>query len=117
MGKKIVSGNTISNPIGNLDGTPATTGFPCSWFGGSEVRMIGAIYLDQMASYYEGHKNIVTGIYEPYSWLVQNQGESNVFPLNGDNIVTSPTSIYDKLPKCNGKNPSKIKTATTRVER
>lgn len=79
---KTISGNTISNPIGNRDGTPfAYPEFPCSvYFGGSEVRMIGAIYLDHVASYYKGHSNVVTGVYEPYSWLVRNRGIGNCFP-------------------------------------
>jgi len=77
---KTISGNTISNPIGNRDGTPYKYGYECSEFGGSEVRMIGAIYLDHLASYYTGHSNVVTGVYEPYTWLVRNRGIGNCFP-------------------------------------
>ncbi len=78
--------------------------------------MIGAIYLDQEADFYEGHKNTVTGLYEPYSWLVQNGGTHNIFPLNGDNIATSLVYEKDKYPKCRGKNPSKM-SAAIRAER
>jgi hypothetical protein len=101
--KRIV-GNNISSPIGTLDGLPgpSATGKSKS---GAFVRMVGAIYLDHLASGYDISGNRVSGVYEPYGWRIFNQGVLNSCTRDVASECVSNRGGYkcysDALDKCN----------------
>lgn len=78
---KRIAGNTITEPRVTLDGTPAGSGFPPGEGGmkpmGSWQKLVGAVYLDHRASYYEVTGNTVSGLYEPYSWIIRHRAIEN----------------------------------------
>jgi parallel beta-helix repeat protein len=107
---KVITGNQIKSPVGNMDGTPAGGGQSGDGKSrnGSYVRMVGAVYLDHQASGYDIHDNQVSGLYEPYGWKIFNKGVLNSCSRS---VAASCASkggyacYNDALDKCNAARP------------
>ena len=76
---KRVSGNRISEPIGNLDGLPVRGNDQSRAKGksGDFKRIVGAVFLDLGASDYDVAGNDIRGRYVPYGWRIFYQGAMN----------------------------------------
>jgi hypothetical protein len=74
---KLIAGNQIKMPRGNLDGSPGMTAGKEKVKSGNYIRMIGAVYLDHQASGYDIADNQIAGQYEPYGWRIFNKGVLN----------------------------------------